>query len=804
VITAEDVGKLPDSNVAEALQRVTGVQITRVFGEGQSVSVRGLQQVRVEVDGRTLLGFSARLSPPENEQLGRSSGLDSVPSSLFGRLEVRKSPLASQVEGGLGGSVNLVTPKPFDFKKPVLTGRIQGVYFEKSDEIEPTATGLATTRLAGGRIGVLLSAEYQKRTSTIESFERNNFFARTNGGSSTVFVPALLQYETFVVDRSRLGFNGSVQFEVTPQFVVTAEGLYSELTTGRKQDFLAFRLPTSGTIVANPTLEQGFVVAGRANGTLTTAGQLRDEPTKSYLYALNGKYDGGRLKVEGDAYFSKGTIRQTIQIITLQAKAAVPGSFDFRAGPIPSLALGTAAAPFNLADYNNFNPASNGVRSNLLVGELQESAGRIDFSYETDGGVTLSAGARYVELEARSNAFRSQVTPSRTEIQPFLRTTDGATFLSGIRGDFPRSFLTTDPTFDFVYNRAQQAQPDPNNPGGLLPNPARDYDLSEKTLAGYLMFSAEGEVLGMPVRANAGVRAIWTDFSVDTLLQSGTVAAPVFTPVTDTNEYVNVLPSANVVFNVSKDFLVRISASQTMQRAGIAELAPSIFVNTTNRSATGGNAQLKPPTAINADVSFEYYTGKSSLVSGALFYKEVSDFIASNTTLGLFPGYENLGIIPFTRPDNVASAKVKGFEVGLQQFFDFLPAPLDGFGIIANYTYSDATDSNGFPLVATSKNSYNLVGLYEKGPFSARLAYNYRDEAVFEFTEGRPSFIGARSQLDAQLGFDLTRNVAIQLQAQNLFPKKSATVEYSVIGPVALNSYALSERRYSLALRAKF
>ena len=96
VITAEDVGKLPDANVAEALQRVTGVQITRVFGEGQSVSVRGLQQVRVEVDGRTLLGWSARLSPPENDQLGRSSGLDSVPSSLFGRLEVRKSPLASQ------------------------------------------------------------------------------------------------------------------------------------------------------------------------------------------------------------------------------------------------------------------------------------------------------------------------------------------------------------------------------------------------------------------------------------------------------------------------------------------------------------------------------------------------------------------------------------------------------------------------------------------------------------------------------------------------------------------------------------
>ncbi len=800
VITAEDVGKLPDSNVAEALQRVTGVQITRVFGEGQSVSVRGLQQVRVEVDGRTLLGWSARLSPPENDQLGRSSGLDSVPSSLFGRLEVRKSPLASQAEGGLGGTVNLVTPKPLSFKEPTFSIRAQGVYSENSDKVEPAITGFATTKFADGRIGVMIAGEYQKRTSTNQTFERNNFLNRTytGTGGGVLPTPVLLQYEQFVVDRSRLGLNGAIQFEVSPEFTITADALYSKLTTGRKQDFFAFRLPTGSNPVTNRVVEDGMVVAGNANGTVTTAGQIRNEPTESFLYGLNGKYVGDNgLTIEADGYYSKGTIDQTIQIITLQATALVPGAFDFRDQTVPSLTL---SGPFNPTSYASYNPASNGVRSNRLIGLLEEWTGKLDVSYEADSGVTIAAGVRYTDLHAQSNAFRSQVTPTRTEIEPYLKTIDG--FLPDIAGTFPRGFLSTAPTFDYVFTRAQAAEPNPNPNGKstLLPNLQRDYDFSERTLAAYLMVSGEGEILGMPYKANAGVRIASTRLSVDSYVNVGTVS----TLRNDKNRYTNVLPSANVAFNVTDDFLVRISGSQTMQRASIADLSPSTFFNATNLSVTGGNVNLDPPISTQADISFEYYMGKSSLISGAVFYKDVKDFIASFVTSGVDTNLDPAGrVLVFSRPENLASAKIKGFEVGIQQFADFLPSPFDGFGIIANYTYSDSEDQSGFPLVAVSKNSYNLVGLYEKGPFSARIAYNYRDEAVFEFSEGRPSFIGSRSQLDAQVGFDITKNFAISLQAQNLMPKKSATSEYSV-NPTALNSYALSERRFSAGLRAKF
>jgi iron complex outermembrane receptor protein len=807
VITAEDVGKLPDANVAEALQRVTGVQITRVFGEGQSVSVRGLQQVRVEVDGRTLLGFSARLSPPENEQLGRSSGLDSVPSSLFGRLEVRKTPLASDAEGGLSGTVNLVTPKPFDFKDTRVSVRAQGTYSDVSDKIEPGFTGLVSKRFLDGRVGVLISAEYQKRTSTIQAFERNNFLNRnyTAAGQTVIQqTPVLLQYENFVVDRSRRGVNGAVQFEVTPQFTVTGEALYSKLVTGRHQDFLSWRLPTTANPVTNAVVENGFVVAGNANGTLNTAGQIRNEPTESFLYALNGEYDNGRLKVVADGYYSKGTIDQTIQIITLQGAAAVPGFFDFRGNTIPSLTLGTATAPYDLTNAANYNLATNGVRSNRLIGMLDEWTGKIDLDYELNETFSVSAGVRYTDLSARSNAYRSQVTRPRAEIFPAHVGLTSTAFNSDIGGAFPRVFMTALPTYQYIFTTAQAAQPNPDagDRSTLLPNVQRDYDFSEETLAGYLMVSAKGEFAGMPVKANAGFRVIKTDLSVDSFQQNTVGTVTTFTPVTDKNDFSNVLPSANVVFNVTDEFLVRLSASRTLQRAGIADLAPSTFFNQTNLTVSGGNASLKPPISTQGDVSFEYYTGRSSLISGAIFYKSVDDFIATATVQEVFPGGPAFPI-PTTRPFNIAKAKVKGFEVGVQQFLDFLPAPFDGFGFITNYTYSDSKDNQGFPLVAVSKNSYNLVGLYEKGPFSGRLAYNFRDKALFEFSEGRPSFIGERSQLDAQVGYDISKRIALTFQAQNLMPEDSATTEYSGASSTALNSYSLSERRYTFGLRLK-
>lgn len=848
VITSEDVGKLPDANVAEALQRVTGVQITRVFGEGQSVSIRGLQQVRVEVDGRTLLGWSARVSPPENDNLGRSSGLDSVPSSLFGRLEVRKSPLSSQAEGGLGGTVNLSTPKPFSFKKPTISLRAQGTYSDGVDKFEPGFAGLFTTTFADDRIGILIAGEYQKRSSYLQLFERNNWFPVLNGApaltngqpTAPVYVPRLLQYEETNIDRTRWGLNGAVQFRVADDLTITADAMYSDQKSNRTNRFLAYTLHDSATLrTINSTFTDpnGYILAGRTvsataaaannRNVVRTGNQIRLDPTTSLLAGINTKYDDGTWLIEADGYYSRGTLRQKIEVFTLQTAAnAVLAEYDFRGRNVPDLALFNAnGTPFNpnlIAGYPQRTDRL-AIRANLLPANLDEWTWRFDVGYKTDNGMKFSAGARYVDLSADFTAFRSRANITNAELAAggFLDPDQTAgtsiydSFLPGIAGSFPRAFLTAVPNSEFIIGRSiQPVTGEPPLPGEpLARNRDRDFVVNEKTFSGYLMFDTEGEVFGLPVKTNAGVRISHTKFRADTIsrLPRRNAAGAIITPiiidpvnVNDRNEYTNILPSANVIVNLTDNVLTRLSVSQTLQRASLQDLAPSTFVDATNRTKTTGNAQLKPPISTNIDLSFEYYMGKSNLISGAIFYKSVEDFITPVTFRQIEPGFESLGPILVRGVENVASAKVKGFEVGVTQFFDFLPAPFDGLGMIANYTYADSKDSNGFPLVATSKHSYNLVGLFEKGPVSARIAYNWRDDAVFEFTEGRPEIVAARSQLDAQIGFDLTKQFQLSLQAQNLMPKSAATIERSSVSRDAINSYALSERRFSIGLRAKF
>ena len=814
VITAEDVGKLPDANVAEALQRVTGVQVTRVWGEGQGVSIRGLPLVRVEVDGRTVLGYSTRLSPPENDQLGRNSGLDVVPSGLFGRLEVSKSPLASQVEGGLSGTVNLVTPDPLSLPGYTAAVKLQNEYSMAAKTNGPGLNFFVADQSADKKFGGLFAVEYQKRQSMLQGMDRNDFLNRklssavtdvdVNKDGVTDLSGQIVRYEQVLVDRSRLGATGELQWKLSPELELKLEGIYAELNTERRQSWFQWKYGTNA--ITNPVFDGNSIVAGTSSATITQQGQVRSEPGLSSIIALSSKWTpSDKLRINSEVSASRGTQNQMNEHMTITSPI-VSANFDYRTGVIPSLTFNNGFDPgvYNpavaLQKYVTVYPtnSSSNLTSNNLISEMTEKAGKVDGRYDIDAGDMRSVlfGTRVRQLGARVNSY--EANNGVNDVSSFIQNT-GGNFLSDVDAILPRNILMLYPDANWIRTTVLSTTP-------RTENLQRNYVFDEKSTAVYGMADFDGELFKLPYRANAGVRAINTRMGVDSYqtapVKVGTTTVNALTLKHDDSDYTKVLPSANIVFTAAPDFLVRTSASKTLQQAGIAELAPTIFISgTTAYSATGGNAQLLPTVSTNFDLSFEWYGKGSSMISGAVFYKDVTDVQTITTVQKDFDGY---GLIPYTRPDNIGNAKIKGLEVGIQRFFDFLPAPFNNFGVIANFTYTDGLLDNGYQYPGLSQHSGNLVALYEDAAFSARLAYNTRDKALYLFNEGRPNYIGARSQLDLQLGYNFDKNMSFQFSAQNLRPKDSATLEYGAAGPIQLSSYYLSETRYSLGVRYKF
>lgn len=247
----------------------------------------------------------------------------------------------------------------------------------------------------------------------------------------------------------------------------------------------------------------------------------------------------------------------------------------------------------------------------------------------------------------------------------------------------------------------------------------------------------------------------------------------------DSGSYSDVLPSFNGRVKLTDKLYIRAAISKTITRPSFGQISPSLTlnqnpVNPAENSGSQGNPNLKPIRSTNYDLSVEYYFNKDSVVYAAGFYKDVTGFIANMTSTQTYDGVT----YQITTPGNLNPAKIKGAEVGYHQFFTFLPAPFDGLGLQANYTLVDSSTPStiqgyNIPMTNLSRTSYNIIVMYEKGPFSARIAYNWRDKYV----TGVSSFVNvgllqqvvrAYGDVDASLNYDITKNIELSVQGVNL------------------------------------
>jgi len=812
-ITAEDVGKFPDENVAESLSRITGVQVDRgEFGEASAISIRGLGPAfsRTFVNGRTVMATDAE----------RSIDFRDLPSEFIARLDVFKSPVASQIEGGIGGVVEMRTARPFDKPGFNLSGSIQGSYSDLSESYDPRASAQISSTFADNTLGVLLSVQYQDRLIRQDTFDTPTWNCVASDLvtdcdpaaplSEKYFRPRFPRQFFQLRNSQRLGFAGAVQWRPTPELDVTFDALLTSRSDFQREHILinGIHAPVA-TIVPNSTIisENNSVLKLSVTGAeLRTTNRTINDDNDTMVLGLSTDYDLGAWKFSGDIAYSQGKSDGLNRQAQVQRR--VSATYDYTAGTgYPEFVIdGFSENPFPTTGWS-----VNSLR-NTISEQLQEEWNfRLDVSREFESGLIrrISAGGRYTSGKTTNDTFGPLISPRPRPLLEslFADPADALTTFeeeSGINNfgkDLSKSIIPNwvltdiEPLFALYF---------PNDPRDT-PEYLATWAISERTYAGYVQFDFESHIGSLPLTGNGGVRVVNTEQTSSGFTGAGD-------PLSYERDYLDVLPSFNLRLDIVPDrLLVRLAGASVMVRPSFLDLAPRLSVNTTTQSGTSGNPDLDPFRAKQLDLSLEYYFGTDDYANLALFYKDVETFVQTETAFITVPeaGVGSDVVFAISRPGNGQGAIVKGFEVGYQHTFDGLPWPLDNLGMIANYTFTqdDASITNsitGIPvgLEGLSKHSFNLVGFYEDERFSARISYNWRDQFL-QMTSGgggTPIFADAFGQLDASASLDVTDYLTLTFEAKNLLEETFRTFEVLEERPFEYNVFG---RRFFLGARLK-
>lgn len=795
-IVAEDIGKLPDLAVSDTAARIPGVQVVRQGGEAASVLIRGLPDFSTTYNGREIFTAETRVV-----------ALQDFPSANIAALEVFKTSTANLVEPGLAGLVNVRSRRPFDFKDLEVAGSVWGLYTNQSGKITPNGNFLLSNRwdTGIGEIGALLNVSYTRLQFLDSEPSNTDFIADPVINGQRVRFPDVQRLFYREGDRTRPSVNASVQWRPNDALEFYGEFLYQGFRnkiSDRRLDALLF----GGQSYTNLVFREGTNVL--SSGTVTNPAPIFSfaggtfNKTNTYQYALGGRYEAGPFTLTADV--ARTDSRFTGSTESVDRRYCLGGytaDFDLE------------TPQFTIRDCDLNNPANQifeGLYEEDQVSEGDDYQARLDgqYEFEDDGFFlrSIQAGVRYTDRDAHrefgnrfagfNNDRRIPITALPLEFKVPRRGFRGTDVQSGTE-----TFLV--PTYRSIRDNLAELRQFVINTGRnfgfgtfttdpVAPNPTSVYDAEEETLAGYAQLNYR---FGDTIDGSIGLRAVRTKVGV-----RGTANVNgVFTPVAEDQEFTDYLPNASIRFRFTPEFQARLSYTQTRTRPTFEQLNPSVNVGApepngsggTIRRGNGGNPFLQPVNSDNYDASLEYYFSRTGFAAVAAFHRDLRGFIQNQRVTREDPV---LGLIDVTTPVNSRSGDITGFEAQVSTFFDFgfVPNFLRNFGIQANYTYIDGEVdiedplapgtffrdlilSPGNPNNGVSKHTFNLVGLYEGGPFSARLTYNKRsnylerrdlrgDEQGGFYRE----FADPAGRLDFSANFTINDNATVFFDATNL------------------------------------
>ena len=755
VVTADEVGKLVDKNVADAVARLPGVTTATDKGEGRYVVIRGLEPSLANV---TINNQTSASPEPESRQVK----LDDVPAALIGEVTVVKVLTADRDANAIAGQVDIKTLSAFDRPKNFASVRLAGVkgsiHDDKGTEGDATVGGKFG---ADRQFGAVLAFNRSRRPSYSEDVIGTGDVAWQviNG----VEVPESLDQRVYQpAFRTRQGLVGN--FDWRPDVDTKA---YLRLTQSKFDDEEArqrfrYLFPTSASGYSSLTASGGTIVGSRGERYI----RLREEITETRTATAGGEwhFDQDILQLEASRTKATKDDPRRAEFRYRTGSTTLPGTFAFGAD-LFDLALTDRA-------YDPARFALNTYRDQFRYAEEDLTQLRADYTWARDAwgiGSFLKFGAKYLDRDKVNDQSGTSYTYSGSGFTlagaagNTIPTNYGGRYLFGPTVDYDRSRAFFDANRSaFTVDRANT----------LADSLAADYAAREKITAAYVMASVvRGNVTIVPglrvERTEADYKAIAvTDASTvnDTYNSFGS------------RRYTDWFPSIAAKFDLSRNLIGRVSATTAIGRPDYDKVAPTVSVDVSSNEVTKGNPALEPLKAVNLDASLEYYTPGGGILAGALFYKKIDNpiFISTRTGSGIFAGVP-LTDASITEPLNGDRSRLTGLELNYQQPLTFLPSPFDGFGMGVNLTFVTGDTrvpgrSDKLPLIQQAERVANLQLYYEKYGFATRLVYTRRSP-VLEFV-GEDSRGDVYSDTNATLGikvsYDVTKQVQVYFEGANL------------------------------------
>ena len=792
VISAEDIGKFPDKNVAEALQRVPGIVINREFGEGERVSLRGTAPnlTKTLVNGHGIA--TADWFILDQLAATRSFNYLTLPAEIVGQLDVYKSSQADVEEGGIGGTINVHTRHPLDLPAWSLNASAQAVYSERSDKFDPQASGLLSWKNGAGTFGVLLGGVYQKRRIRRDGLEVLGYQSATSTTGQTGQIGSLIGSALFQQERERYGGNVELQFKPNDRVEVIATGLYSRFNADNSnQNFLAWTsnaLGGGGTLT-NATVQDGTFVRGTVTSTPGGRAVVYDTfYREAFAETWSGDLDlTFRTGSDGVLHLKGGYTRASGQTANqFLAESGAPGAFTFDiTGRVPQVAFtgvnpaSPAAIPF---DFGNISSAGNIDR---------EKYAYVDFEQPLGGPLAaIKVGAKYTDHDRRADLLQTTYNPFFTGLTCGGRACASADFAGGsLPGDYLENIALSG-TLRNYYNvdvdkvrSIYLGQPAANRT--QVVNPPENYSINEKSYGGYAMVKVGSS--DTPYHANIGLRVVRTEQTSRGNLLGVPANTPgaqtnpfgTFAPVEVKRTYTDYLPAVNVWFDLTPQLIARFGAGRTIARPDYTDIVPRVSLNPGSLTGDGGDPSVNRYESDDYNASLEFYPDRETIFAAAVYYKSIANYIVNRTVQERFP-------VQTTTPNLARCSVVNAGQQLYNCLFDVNRRSNGGggdnfgvelqvsrrlfgpFGAVLNYTYSDASSNAGDPIPGNSKHALNATGYFENDWLSARVSYNYRSKFFINIDRASPLNQGSTDSLDASLNLKLTDNISLTADAVNL------------------------------------